>query len=62
MTDFLSKHDLCAKVLIYIQDEHKDFLVTEQIVGSDAASLEYLEAPQHLCDIFTESLLLDCIG
>lgn len=56
MTDYLYHHGVCPKVLVYISDHARDYLITERIVGTDAASDEYLAQPEWLSEIFAESL------
>ncbi|MFD0871436.1 MULTISPECIES: aminoglycoside 3'-phosphotransferase [Paenibacillus] len=57
MTRYLSGLGLCAKVLLYVQDDRHDYLVTEQVKGKDAADEEYLGQPERLCEVFAESLV-----
>jgi kanamycin kinase len=56
MTDYLSNYGVCPKVLMYTSDNVKDYLITDQIIGTDAASDEYLLQPGRLADVFGESL------
>ncbi|GIP31585.1 aminoglycoside 3'-phosphotransferase [Paenibacillus sp. J2TS4] len=63
MTRYLSGCGVCAKVLLYVQDDQHDYLVTEQVKGKNAAEEEYLEQPERLCEAFAESLVrLHTIG
>ncbi|MCD9022595.1 aminoglycoside 3'-phosphotransferase [Cohnella silvisoli] len=56
MTDYLSKHGVCPNVLIYTSDESRDYLITNRIMGTDAASDEYLAQPSRLTDVFANCL------
>ncbi|BBH21939.1 aminoglycoside phosphotransferase APH(3') [Paenibacillus baekrokdamisoli] len=56
MTDYLSKYGVCPKVLIYTSDDAQDYLITDRVIGLDAASAEYLVRPERLTEVFAESL------
>ncbi|QHT61172.1 phosphotransferase [Paenibacillus lycopersici] len=56
MTSFLNKYGSCPRVIQYIANDTNDFLITERLDGSDAASDEYLEEPERLAEVFGESL------
>jgi kanamycin kinase len=57
MTDYLYKYGVCPRVLHYSSDDKRDYLITDRITGSDAASDEYLTQPDRLTEIFAESLV-----
>ncbi|WP_339314477.1 aminoglycoside 3'-phosphotransferase [Paenibacillus sp. FSL R10-2734] len=57
MTKFLYNFAGCPKVVHYISNETNDYLVTERLAGTDAASDEYLEEPGQLSEVFSLSLL-----
>ncbi len=56
MTNYLYNYGVCPKVLIYTSDNSRDYLITDRIVGTDAACNEYLAKPIHLSEVFAESL------
>lgn len=56
MTAYLSKIGACPNVRLYMTDASRDYLITDRIIGRDAASSEYLAEPSRLCDIFADSL------
>ncbi|MDF2652675.1 MAG: Kanamycin kinase [Paenibacillus sp.] len=56
MTEYLARFGLSAEVLAFHKDEHKEYLVTKQIKGQDAASTAYLEQPELLCEVFADGL------
>src|SRR5690554_7342795 len=45
MMEYLGNYSLCPKVLTYISDDWRDYLVTEQIKGADATHDEYTAQP-----------------
>ncbi|EPY03856.1 aminoglycoside 3'-phosphotransferase [Paenibacillus alvei TS-15] len=57
MTSYLHYKGICPSVLHYSSNDNNDYLVTERIPGSHAASDEFIAHPEHLCDVFAESLL-----
>lgn len=57
MTSYLHHKGICPSVLHYSSNDTNDYLVTERIPGSHAASDEFIAQPEHLCDVFAESLL-----
>lgn len=57
MTSYLHHKGICPNVLHYSSNDINDYLVTERIPGSHSASDEYIAHPEHLCDVFGESLL-----
>lgn len=56
MTAHLSSLGACPNVRMYFSDASRDYLITDRIMGTDAASSEYLAEPSRLCDIFAGSL------
>lgn len=56
MTAHLSKLGACPNVRMYRSDASRDYLITDRIVGTDAASSEYIAEPSRLCDVFADSL------
>lgn len=56
MTGHLSKLGACPNVRMYRTDAFRDYLITDRIVGADAASSEYIAEPSRLCDVFADSL------
>jgi len=56
MTEFLSASQSGPQLLLYTSDDSRDYLMTEEIRGRDAASEPYLLQPERLADVFGESL------
>lgn len=56
MTDHLSKLGACPNVRMYMTDTSRDYLITDRITGTDAASSEYIAEPSRLCEVFADSL------
>jgi kanamycin kinase len=57
MTRYFHGKGLAAKVVAYISSE-RDWLLTENLRGSDCTAPRYLEQPEKLCDTLAERLSL----
>jgi len=57
MMEYLYNYGKCPKVLTYISDDARDYLITEQIIGAEALHDEYTAQPILLTEVFAESLL-----
>ncbi len=57
MMEYLFSYGICPKVLTYISDDARDYLITEQIMGADASHDEYTAQPILLTEVVAESLL-----
>src|SRR5690606_37583839 len=57
MMGYLYNYGICPKVLTYISDDSRDYLITEQIMGVDASQDEYIAQPILLTEVFAKSLL-----
>src|SRR5690554_1191467 len=66
MTEYLYKHEICPKLLTYTSDDSRDYLITEQIVGTDGLTEQYTAQPILLTEVFAASLLslhnMNCAG
>lgn len=57
MTAYFHRKGLSARVCEYVSED-KDYLLTEKILGQDGITQKYLDEPQKLCDVFSESLCI----
>jgi kanamycin kinase len=57
MMEYLYNYGIGPKVLTYISDDARDYLITEQIMGADASQEEFTEHPIRLTEVVAESLL-----
>jgi kanamycin kinase len=66
MTEYLYNYGVCPKLLTYTTDDSRDYLITEQIVGSDGLTEQYTTQPILLIEVFAASLLslqsINCVG
>lgn len=58
MTRYFNSIGLTAKVVSYICDHDRDWLLAEQVKGDDCLAAKYLEQPERLVDTLAQQLLL----
>lgn len=56
MTEFLNGHQVAPKVIAFVSDSSKDYLLTEAVSGEDGVSGGHLENPKRLADAFGDYL------
>ena len=58
LTNFFHEHGLAPKVLAYVSENDRDYLLTEALDGEDGISGMHLKNPKKLAGVFGESLCL----
>lgn len=58
MTRYVHELGWAARVVEYVSDGERSWLLTEKVPGGDCAAATYLEQPARLCDALAERLAL----
>ena len=58
LTCYFHKMGLAARVVEYVKDGERGWLLTEKVAGDDCTAEQYLSQPKRLCDALAEHLAL----